>query len=300
MYDEVLSFCKEHGQFDPALMGNVSNVGLMAQKAEEYGSHDKTFVRRRQGRREGRREGRQRGEGGSHDETFVRREEGEGGREGRHSGREEGRKNWHCEAHARAAAQPASPPLPHPRAASPAPQVIPRDGTVRVVLGSGETVFSHAVQQGDIWRMCSTKHEPIRDWVRRTPPVALALARTQGPPPARASLTPRVYRPPSPYTPPLLQVRLAVERARKTMDPVIFWLDPKRAHDGQLIAKVGACLQEHDLSGLDISIKEPVVAMRHTLGRARVGLDTVSVTGNVSARAGRNRAHARAALVMAP
>jgi isocitrate dehydrogenase len=106
--------------------------------------------------------------------------------------------------------------------------------------GTGEPVFSHEVRAGDIWRMCSTKDAPIRDWVR-----------------------------------------LAVERARKTMDPVIFWLDPKRAHDAQLIQKVNQHLEEHNLSGLDISIKEPVVAMRHTLGRARVGLDTVSVTGNV-------------------
>mmetsp|Transcript_34400 Transcript_34400/g.85772 ORF Transcript_34400/g.85772 Transcript_34400/m.85772 type:complete len:770 (+) Transcript_34400:116-2425(+) len=162
MYNEVLSFCKEHGQFDPRVMGNVANVGLMAQKAEEYGSHDKTFV-------------------------------------------------------------------------------LPREGMVKVMReGSEEVIFSHKVQAGDIWRMCSTKDEPIKDWVR-----------------------------------------LAVDRARKTMDPVIFWLDPKRAHDGQLILKVNRYLATHDLSGLDISIKEPVVAMRHTLGRARVGLDTVSVTGNV-------------------
>ncbi|KAJ1620317.1 monomeric isocitrate dehydrogenase-domain-containing protein, partial [Pavlovales sp. CCMP2436] len=149
-------------RFDPRVMGNVANVGLMAQKAEEYGSHDKTFV-------------------------------------------------------------------------------LPREGMVKVMReGSEEVIFSHKVQAGDIWRMCSTKDEPIKDWVR-----------------------------------------LAVDRARKTMDPVIFWLDPKRAHDGQLILKVNRYLATHDLSGLDISIKEPVVAMRHTLGRARVGLDTVSVTGNV-------------------
>lgn len=111
---------------------------------------------------------------------------------------------------------------------------------------------------------------------------AAAAARA---PRRRASLT--ALRPSPSRRPP--QVRLAVERARKTMDPVIFWLDPKRAHDAQLIKKVNSYLQEHDLSGLDISIKEPVVAMRHTLGRARVGLDTVSVTGNVRAAECRGR-----------
>jgi len=163
IYQEVFSFCKEHGQFDPKVMGNVANVGLMAQKAEEYGSHDKTFV-------------------------------------------------------------------------------APAEGVIRVVKEGtgGQAIFEHPVKAGDIWRMCQTKDAPIRDWVK-----------------------------------------LAVSRARATTDPTIFWLDPYRAHDAEIIKKVNLYLREHDTRGLDISVKEPVVAMRHTLGRARVGLDTISVTGNV-------------------
>jgi len=142
--------------------GNVANVGLMAQKAEEYGSHDKTFE--------------------------------------------------------------ASMP-----------------GTIRVVCNtSGTTMMEHKVETGDIWRMCQTKDAPIRDWVR-----------------------------------------LAVSRARSTGAPAIFWLDAARAHDSSLIAKVNTYLAEHDTSGLDISIAKPVDAVKRSMERARAGLDTISVTGNV-------------------
>jgi isocitrate dehydrogenase len=161
MYQEIMSFCKQHGQFDVSTMGNVANVGLMAQKAEEYGSHDKTFEM--------------------------------------------------------AAA-----------------------GTVRVVDNDGKTVFSHNVEQGDIWRMCQTKDAPIRDWVR-----------------------------------------LAVSRARATGVTTIFWLDDARAHDRNIIAKVTTYLKDHDTTGLDISIQSPVHAMRKSCERAKAGLDTISVTGNV-------------------
>eukprot|EP00600_Ochromonadales_sp_CCMP1393_P009101 CAMPEP_0174971356 /NCGR_PEP_ID=MMETSP0004_2-20121128/9942_1 /TAXON_ID=420556 /ORGANISM="Ochromonas sp., Strain CCMP1393" /LENGTH=751 /DNA_ID=CAMNT_0016221287 /DNA_START=91 /DNA_END=2346 /DNA_ORIENTATION=+ len=163
MYQEIMSFVKQHGQFDVAIMGNVSNVGLMAQKAEEYGSHDKTFE-------------------------------------------------------------------------------IPEDGgTMRVVSNDGDTViFSHEVGGGDIWRMCQTKDAPIKDWVR-----------------------------------------LAVERSRNTGNPAIFWLDEKRAHDRNIIAKVNQYLPEHDTAGLDITIATPAHAMRRTCERAANGEDTISVTGNV-------------------
>ena len=161
IYQEVFSFCKEHGAFDVTTMGSVSNVGLMAQKAEEYGSHDKTFE-------------------------------------------------------------------------------IPASGTVRVFDASGNTLMEHSVAEGDIWRMCQTKDLPIRDWVK-----------------------------------------LAVNRARATGTPAIFWLDKYRAHDANLIAKVNTYLPEHDTSGLDIQIMAPVDAIRYTLERVKNGEDTISVTGNV-------------------
>ena len=152
---------KTHGQFDVATMGNVSNVGLMARKAEEYGSHDKTF-------------------------------ELEAGR------------------------------------------VTVTD------KNSGEVYFEHVVGDGDIWRMCQTKDEPIRDWVR-----------------------------------------LAVERGKATGDRVIFWLDKNRGHDKSLIDKVNTYLNDHDLSGLDLSIMKPVDACRVSMERATAGKNTISVTGNV-------------------
>ena len=161
IYQATIEFCKENGAFDVTTMGNVSNVGLMAQKAEEYGSHDKTFE-------------------------------------------------------------------------------ISAAGTVRVVAGSGEVWTEHAVQPGDIWRMCQTKDIPIQDWVK-----------------------------------------LAVSRARATGSAVIFWLNPERAHDANLIAKVNEYLPAHDTEGLDIQILSPVEAMKVTCQRCKDGLDTVSVTGNV-------------------
>lgn len=161
VYQETISFCKENGAFDVTTMGNVSNVGLMAQKAEEYGSHDKTFK-------------------------------------------------------------------------------IAAKGTVRVVDAAGKVLMSHDVEAGDIWRMCQTKDAPIRDWVK-----------------------------------------LAVNRARATGNPAIFWLSPDRAHDRSLIEKVNAYLPEHDTSGLDIQIMSPVDATRFSLQRMKDGKDTISVTGNV-------------------
>jgi isocitrate dehydrogenase len=161
IFQVVIDDCKAHGAFDPATMGSVPNVGLMAQKAEEYGSHDKTF-----------------------------------------------------------------------RA--------PRDGTIRVVDTAGKVLLQHAVQAGDIWRMCQTRDLPVQDWVK-----------------------------------------LAVSRARITGTPAVFWLDPQRAHDGQLIAKVEVYLKDHDTKGLDIRIMSPEEAMRTSLSRARRALDTISVTGNV-------------------
>ena len=161
VYQAVIDDCKAHGAFDPATMGSVPNVGLMAQKAEEYGSHDKTFQ-------------------------------------------------------------------------------IPADGTVRVTDDAGNVLMQHAVAAGDIWRMCQTKDAPVRDWVK-----------------------------------------LAVSRARLSNTPAVFWLDASRAHDAQLIAKVGQYLQEHDTSGLDIRILSPVEATRFSLQRIRQGQDTISVTGNV-------------------
>ncbi|MCP1325584.1 NADP-dependent isocitrate dehydrogenase, partial [Halomonas sp. 707D4] len=161
IYQSVIEDCKKHGAFDPTTMGSVPNVGLMAQKAEEYGSHDKTFH-------------------------------------------------------------------------------IPADGTVVVTDESGKTLFSHDVAAGDIWRMCQTKDAPIKDWVK-----------------------------------------LAVNRARESATPAIFWLDANRAHDAKLIEKVETYLEEHDTEGLDIRILAPVDAMQVSLERIRRGEDTISVTGNV-------------------
>jgi len=161
-YQEVFDHCREFGALDPATMGAVSNVGLMAQKAEEYGSHDKTFE---------------------------------------------------C----------------------------PGAGHVRVVdRASGETLMAHDVEKGDIWRMCQTRDSPIQDWVK-----------------------------------------LAVNRARATGSPAIFWLDKDRAHDRNLITKVETYLKDHDTTGLDVRITSPPLAMRETLKRSRAGEDTISVTGNV-------------------
>ncbi|MCH7854968.1 MAG: NADP-dependent isocitrate dehydrogenase [Proteobacteria bacterium] len=161
IYQEVIDFCRQHGAFDVTTMGNVSNVGLMAQKAEEYGSHDKTFE-------------------------------------------------------------------------------IEANGTVRVRNASGDVLLEHDVNQGDIWRMCQTRDLPIRDWVK-----------------------------------------LAVNRARATGLPALFWLDEQRAHDRNLMEKVQQYLLELDTDDLDIRILSPVEAMRATLERVKDGKDTISVTGNV-------------------
>lgn len=161
IYQETINFCKQNGAFDVITMGNVSNVGLMAQKAEEYGSHDKTFE-------------------------------------------------------------------------------IPANGTVRVTDASGNALLEHAVETGDIWRMCQTKDLPIQDWVK-----------------------------------------LAVNRAKLTGQPAIFWLDKNRAHDANLIGKAETYLKDHDTSGLEIKIMPPVEAIRYTLERVKAGENTISVTGNV-------------------
>jgi isocitrate dehydrogenase len=161
LYAETIDFCREHGAFDPATMGTTPNVGLMAQKAEEYGSHDKTFE-------------------------------------------------------------------------------IEAAGTVRVVDSSGTTLLEHDVEAGDIWRACQTKDAPIADWVR-----------------------------------------LAVERARATGAPAVFWLDETRAHDAQVLEKVRRYLREHDTDGLQIEIMPVAEATRFTLARAAAGEDTIAVTGNV-------------------
>jgi isocitrate dehydrogenase len=161
VYQETIEFCKKNGAFDPRTMGSVPNVGLMAQKAEEYGSHDKTFE-------------------------------------------------------------------------------IAADGKVQVLNSKGDVVFEHSVAQGDIWRMCQVKDAPIRDWVK-----------------------------------------LAVNRARLSNTPAVFWLDSQRAHDAQLISKVQQYLKDHDTTGLDIQILSPVEATRLSLQRMKQGLDTISVTGNV-------------------
>jgi isocitrate dehydrogenase len=161
IYQVVIEDCKQNGQFDPATMGSVSNVGLMAQKAEEYGSHDKTFV-------------------------------------------------------------------------------APAKGTIRVVDGGGKTLLEQSVERGDIFRACQTKDEPVRDWVK-----------------------------------------LGVMRARATGTPAVFWLDPDRGHDAQIIEKVKTYLGDHDISGLEIKILKPEDAMKFSLERIRRGEDTISVTGNV-------------------
>ena len=161
IYQETIDFCRENGAFDPTTMGSVSNVGLMAQKAEEYGSHDKTFQ-------------------------------------------------------------------------------VSTAGTMQVIDADGTVLMEHAVQAGDIWRMCQVKDEPIRDWVK-----------------------------------------LAVNRARATYTPAVFWLDPKRAHDNQLREKVSLYLKDHNTEGLELPILSPEEATRFSLQRAKEGKNTISVTGNV-------------------
>jgi isocitrate dehydrogenase len=162
IYQEIINFCKWHGAFDPRTMGTVPNVGLMAQQAEEYGSHDKTFE-------------------------------------------------------------------------------ITEAGVANITdLATGEVLLSQNVEQGDIWRMCQVKDAPIRDWVK-----------------------------------------LAVTRARNSGMPAVFWLDPYRPHENELIKKVRTYLKDHDTTGLDIQIMSQVRAMRYTLERVKRGLDTISVTGNI-------------------
>ncbi|MFL9862047.1 NADP-dependent isocitrate dehydrogenase [Paraburkholderia madseniana] len=162
IYQEIINFCKTNGNFDPVTMGTVPNVGLMAQQAEEYGSHDKTFE-------------------------------------------------------------------------------VPEAGEARIVdLATGEVLLTQNVEEGDIWRMCQVKDAPIRDWVK-----------------------------------------LAVTRAHNSGMPAIFWLDPYRPHEAEVIKKVEAYLKDHDTTGLDIQIMSQVRAMRYTLERVIRGLDTISVTGNI-------------------
>jgi isocitrate dehydrogenase len=161
VFSAVVDFCRENGAFNPTTMGTVPNVGLMAQKAEEYGSHDKTFTMK-------------------------------------------------------------------------------GEGTMRVVNDNGETLIEHAVAEGDIWRMCQAKDAPIQDWVK-----------------------------------------LAVTRAKASNTPAIFWLDENRGHDAEMIKKVNMYLADHDTTGLDIKIMEPVKACEFTLARVAKGEDTISVTGNV-------------------
>jgi isocitrate dehydrogenase len=161
IYQEIINFCKTHGAFDPTTMGTVPNVGLMAQKAEEYGSHDKTF-----------------------------------------------------EAQA--------------------------DGSIRIVDDEGKELLAMDVEEGDIWRMCQVKDAPIQDWVK-----------------------------------------LAVNRAKLSNTPAVFWLDEYRPHEAELIKKVNLYLQDHDLTGADIKIMSQTRAMRYTLERILRGGDTISVTGNI-------------------
>ncbi|RIX46907.1 MAG: NADP-dependent isocitrate dehydrogenase [Rhodocyclales bacterium GT-UBC] len=162
IYQEMINFCKWHGNFDPKTMGTVPNVGLMAQQAEEYGSHDKTFE-------------------------------------------------------------------------------IAEDGIANIVdIDTGEVLLTQNVEAGDIWRMCQVKDAPIRDWVK-----------------------------------------LAVTRARQSGMPAVFWLDPYRPHEAELIKKVETYLKDHDTTGLEIKIMSQVRAMRFTLERVVRGLDTISVTGNI-------------------
>ena len=160
-YQEAIDFCKKNGAFDPSVMGNVANVGLMAQKAEEYGSHDKTFKAQ-------------------------------------------------------------------------------ASGTIRIVNSNGDVLIKHTVEKDDIYRSCQTKDIAIRDWVK-----------------------------------------LAVNRARATGNPTIFWLDENRSHDSELIKLVNKYLKDNDTNGLDIQILAPVDAMKFTLARSKEGKDTISVTGNV-------------------
>ena len=161
VYQAVIDDCREHGALDPVTMGSVSNVGLMARKAEEYGSHDKTFE-------------------------------------------------------------------------------LPSDGTVRVTDANGTVLMEHTAAAGDIWRMCQVKDEPIRDWVK-----------------------------------------LAVNRARASNTPAVFWLDKNRPHDAQLLKKVEVYLGEHDTTGLEFHMMSPVDACKFSLERIRKGEDTISITGNV-------------------
>ena len=161
IYQATIDFCKKNGALDPKTMGSVPNVGLMAQAAEEYGSHNKTFE-------------------------------------------------------------------------------APADGTIKVTDAAGNVLFEHTVEQGDIWRACQTKDAPVQDWVK-----------------------------------------LAVNRARASQTPAVFWLDKARAHDAQIIAKVEKYLKDHDLTGLDIRILPPAEACTFSLERIAKGLDTISVTGNV-------------------
>jgi isocitrate dehydrogenase len=161
VYKATIDFCKKNGAFDPTTMGSVSNVGLMAQKAEEYGSHDKTFE-------------------------------------------------------------------------------IKENGKVQVIDQDGTLLIEHKVEAGDIWRMCQVKDLPIQDWIK-----------------------------------------LAVNRARATGVPAIFWLDENRAHDAELIKKVNTYLPNHNTEGLEIKILAPEAATNFSLDRIAKGLDTISVTGNV-------------------
>jgi isocitrate dehydrogenase len=161
VYQTTIDFCKQHGAFDPKTMGSVPNVGLMAQAAEEYGSHNKTFQ-------------------------------------------------------------------------------ISAKGSVRVVDSAGNVLLEHAVDAGDIWRACQTKDAPVQDWVK-----------------------------------------LAVNRARLSRTPAVFWLDGKRAHDAQILLKVDKYLKDHDTDGLDIRVLPPALATQFTLERLIKGEDTISVTGNV-------------------
>jgi len=161
VYQAVVDFCRENGEFNPATMGSVPNVGLMAQAAEEYGSHDKTFE-------------------------------------------------------------------------------VTGKGVIRIIDGAGKELLQHDVEKGDIWRSCRTTDMAIKDWVK-----------------------------------------LAVNRARLSSTPVVFWLNKDRAHDAQIIAKVNRYLKDHDTTGLDIQILPPVEAMKHSLKRAKDGKDTISATGNV-------------------
>ena len=161
LYQAAIEDCQEHGAFDPSTIGSVANVGLMAQAAEEYGSHDKTFK-------------------------------------------------------------------------------APGNGTIRVVDASRATLMEQSVEEADIFRMCQTKDAAIKDWVR-----------------------------------------LGVNRARITGTPAIFWLDPNRAHDSELIKKVDQYLPTHDTTGLDIRTMTPIEAIKFSMERSRKGQDTISVTGNV-------------------